>query len=266
MDEMGLYVYGMMRDENINPSGQVKGIDGEHPLIAVKEGNTFAAASEVNLNVFGEGKLDVYLEDMAWVEEKARRHFEIQQYLFSSGVFIPVRFCTIYNDVNHLRDFLSDRSCRFEDAFSFFADKEEWTLKVYCERKKLLERKMLEEKERMRNQQNNTSKGASYFMLKKLESTLDDKVRDDLAKIRENLWKRLNCLAEEALINKNLSRQVTERIEDMILNASLLMRKDMFGVLETEVRALEEAFKTSDIHMELTGPWPVYNFSASKIS
>lgn len=266
MEEMGLYVYGIMHDGNVNPSGQVMGIDGEHPLIAVGEGNIHAAASKVSLEVFGEGKIDNYLEDMVWVEEKARKHFEIQQHLFSSGIFLPVKFCTIYSDAEHLRDFLKERSSKFEDAFSYFADKEEWTVKVYCDRKKLLERKMLEEKERIRDQQNSASKGASYFMLKRLESTLEEKTREDLAKMREKIWKKLSSIAEEALINKNLSRQVTERTEDMILNASLLMRSDRTGLLDTGAAAAEEEFKASRIRVELTGPWPVYNFSASKIS
>lgn len=266
MEKMGLYVYGIIQAMNENLLGMVTGIDGKHPLFAFGEGDFFAAVSLVNLDEYGEGKIDNLLEDMVWVEEKAKKHFDIQQHLFSLGVFIPIKFCTIYTEQIHLRQFLLSKSSELKEAFSYFFNKEEWTLKVYCDKKKFLEKNMEEERKLIYKQLDNTSKGVSYFMQKKLENILQEKAKDKLVKIRENIWNRLKMQVEEVALNKNLSKQVTERNEDMILNAALLVRRDHADALMNEYKAMEEMLKSSSSYVELTGPWPVYNFSALKIS
>jgi hypothetical protein len=112
----------------------------------------------------------------------------------------------------------------------------------------------------------NTSKGLSYFMQKNLESSLQEKAKEKLVQIKENIWNRLKSQAEEAALNKNLSRQVTGRNEEMILNVALLVRKDHVEVLMNEYKELAELQKSLSGYIELTGPWPAYNFSELKIS
>lgn len=261
--ETGFYVYGIISIREDDSVSLITGIDGIHHLEVLNENGLHAAVSRVNLNEFGQEKISICLDDMVWVEEKARRHFNIQQQLYSTGALIPVKFCTIYTGECNIREYLRSNACRFNKALSYFSDKEEWTYKAYCNKKKFLEMNMEEERKQLQSQLINTSKGASYFMQKKLESTLDEKAKCKLLKIRENIWDNIKSLSDDAVVNKNLSRQATERNEDMILNAALLVSRKNTENLAALCRRLEEDLGAFNIYAELTGPWPVYNFSAN---
>lgn len=262
MEETGFYVYGIV-DKVIdeNAIDDIMGIDGKHRLMAIKEDDIYAAASPVGLDEYGEGRIDALLEDMVWVEGSARKHFDIQQALFSMGTLIPVKFCTIYTDESNIREYIRTNSADLHHSFSYFSDKDEWTFKAYCDKKRFIEMNMEEERQKLHEQTGSTSKGMSYFLAKKLESSLDVLAKDKLIRIRDDIWEHLKIFIEDAVINKNLCRQVTGFNEDMILNASLLVSKEKTGNLAAECRLLEEKLNNLNIYFELTGPWPVYNFS-----
>ena len=47
---------------------------------------------------------------------------------------------------------------------------------------------------------------------------------------------------------------------EMILNGVYLVEADALEAFRTEVAELSEAFAPSGIELEMTGPWPAYNF------
>jgi len=266
LNKTGLYVYGIINNIDDNLLHELAGVDGKHNLISIAECGVYAVASQVDLDEYGENSIESRLEDMVWVEDKARRHFNIQQYLFSTSTFIPVRFCTIYTDEGHLREFISLNSDKFLQAFCYFADKDEWTFKAYCDKRKFLEQNMEEERQLLCKQLENVSKGVYYFALKKQENTIENQAKEKLGKIRDDIWEHIKANVDDATLNKNLSRQVTERREEMIMNVALLVSRNRMSSFKKECEILEESLGRLNINIELTGPWPVYNFSAQKIS
>jgi len=264
MEDTGLYIYGFMNAVEEDRLSGLAGIDGRRALIGLCAGGVTAVASRVDLSEFGEGAVDLHLEDMIWVNEKAKRHFDIQQELFSMGTFIPARFCTIYKDEKNLYDHIASKQGWFIEAFEYFSDKDEWTLKIYCDKKIFMERNMDEERQRIKHQQDGRSGGASYFMLKKMEGLLEDKAREKLIGIRREIWERIKILACKSVLIKNMSRQATGRNEDMILNGALMVGRANAAVFRQECGLIAGEHDGKGLYFDLSGPWPVYNFAAAE--
>ncbi len=266
MCRLGKYVYGIIDNVDNEMIKDIKGIDGLHSLYSLKTEDVYIILSNVDLEEYGEGELDKRLEDMAWVEEKAKKHFNIVQSLLEYGTVIPMKFCTIFVSDDTMLQFVDSFKFKIKEAISYLKDKEEWDLKVYCDRKKFLECNMEEEREAMKTQIGKAAKGAAYFLAKKIETNLEEKTREKIIKIKDTLWNDLKENAEQVKLNKNLSKQVMEYDKDMILNGAFLIKKDDKDTFMDAIDKKKAFFEKYNMEIKLSGPWPFYNFSTSFIA
>lgn len=261
MCEYGKYVYGILDKVDNQIIENIKGIDNINSLYSLQIEDFSLVLSDVNLDQYGEGIIDKQLEDMVWVEEKAKKHFDIIQNLLQFGEVIPMKFCTIFIGNKTMLQFFDNFKQEIKDALKQLKDKEEWDIKVYCDRKRFMECNMEKEKEAMKKQLGNTSKGAAYFMAKKNESNLEEKAKEKIIKIKEMLWNDLKAYAQQVHLNKNLSKQVTECDKDMILNGAFLLNKQGKEAFFDIVDKQEAILQMHNMEIKISGPWPFYNFS-----
>src|SRR4051812_2035545 len=76
-------------------SDKIPGIDPEHSVESVIFDSLQACASQVNLDEFGQEQIKRNLQDIAWLESKARAHDAIVRRLSECGTIVPVRFGTV---------------------------------------------------------------------------------------------------------------------------------------------------------------------------
>ena len=67
-------------------------------------------------------------------------------------------------------------------------------------------------------------------------------------------------MPREARINKLLSKEVTEREEEMILNSAFLINKNKVAGFLNTVEGLKTRYADKGLFFDCTGPWPPYNF------
>src|SRR3989304_6541840 len=92
-----------------------------------------------------------------------------------------------------------------------------------------------------------------------------EKLLNDLIvkKIEETVQEFLSGLKQQSLrtrFNRSLPRDVTERMDDMILNAAFLVEKNKLSAFIREIEILKRQYEGMDFFFDCTGPWPPYNF------
>jgi hypothetical protein len=89
-----------------------------------------------------------------------------------------------------------------------------------------------------------------------------DRVAEEWA---QTVHERLAGRAAEALLNPLQRPEVSGHEGDMLLNGVYLVDEEEIGAFRATVDRLAEEFRGRGVSVELTGPWPPYNFVKSSI-
>jgi hypothetical protein len=106
-----------------------------------------------------------------------------------------------------------------------------------------------------------SSSPGKAFLFKKKRKELIYKTIDKMVGIY--IQDSLNGLTKDSLkirINRLLPGKVTERKEEMILNAAFLLRKSKVDTFMNRVDMIRRKYEENGLLADCTGPWPPYNF------
>lgn len=231
MSNYGLYVYGIMRENNDSALSGIRGVDETHSLMAITTGEFHAIASPVDLTEFGECEISERLQNMHWVEGKTKRHFEILQQLTSIGIIVPVKFCTVFIHAERLKAFLNAHTAYLQEAFSCFQNKEEWVLKMI--------------------------RDSTHYS----GGNINQMVQDNITETLSAFWKELGTKVEKTKLKGSLFVPSAEDREKPLLKSVLLIRKEEVPGVIQWVKDQDKKLETFSLKAELSGPLPFYNFA-----
>jgi hypothetical protein len=261
-DGVGYYVYGIMQQQEL-PAMPPEGIDPPNPVYILAHDALQALVSRVPLAEFGQHVIEEHMQEAAWLEEKVYAHQSILAAAQTEAPVIPFKFGIIYHSEDRVRAVLAQYAASFAELLGYLAGKQEWGVKLYCDRR-VLTQQMETESEQVRTLREEiagTSSGRAYFLQKKMA----DVVAAEAERYRETLadqsHSRLGAVAVDAVRNPVQSRELTGKEGLMILNGAYLVEGDQIGAFASEVMALEKTYKGHGMHYELNGPWPPYNFA-----
>jgi hypothetical protein len=240
----GWYVYGV-----IDAGDRRQTVDGvrfvERPPLA-------AAVAEVDLEEFDD--LETKLNDRAWLERKALEHEQVLRRLVRNGTVVPLRFGTIYDDLDDVGRMLEER------ANELLADLERVRGRVELGVKGFVERPRLEEVlARERAATPAASPGRAYLERRQVERDVATEVSAVVAEAARSTHERLLVRSVAGSVSRPHSRELSGRTEEMFLNAAYLVPAGD-DALRGEVDALGRAYATLGLSFEVTGPWPPYSF------
>ena len=179
---------------------------------------------------------------------------------------IPFKFGTIYNSEEGLRKFVSDYSDSISENIQYIYEKEEWSLKIFCDRKALGEKidELSTEASELEKQIMASSPGKA-FLLKRKKTDLVENEMDRLCKSYGQLYyDEFRELSEATGLNNLLPKEYTGREDTMILNATFLVNKTKVKDFRSTVERLKEKDLSSGFFIETTGPWPPFSFISIK--
>ena len=265
-DGCGYYVYGIVGGNGSQPVQGLPeaGMDPAYPVYALPYQAIQAIVSRAPLAEFGQEQIEANLEDLEWVKSKVCAHEHVLETVLAYHNLVPMKFCTIYQSEDRVRETLAQYYDDLVDALMRLEGKQEWGVKLYCDGEALARRiaetgdsdKVKELKAEMAKE----SSGAAYFMKKKMEQTIDEekeRVSDECAQCSHD---RLASHAEETVVNPLQSKQATGRQEEMILNGAYLVAAEQLAGFRVELESLQDEYGELGFSYELTGPWPPYNF------
>jgi len=262
--ELGYYVYGVVSvASGRDLPADLIGVDSRSPATLVEGSGLAAIVSRVSLAEFGEEQLHDNLNDVAWLEDKARAHEEVLDAALSRMTVVPMRLCTIYRSEDQVQEMLGRERDLLVDALARLQGKTEWGVKVIAE-PGALERAAAQGGARP-DDEAKLSPGTAYMSEKRrqaLSREEGDRVAEEWA---EAVHERLAAKASEALLNPLQNPEVSGHIGEMLLNGVYLVddreAEDFRGVVDQ----LAGEYLELGAAVELTGPWPPYNFVKSSI-
>ena len=221
-----------------------------------------ALASVVPLDVYGEAALTDHLTDATWTAMRAMRHETVVEFAARKASVVPLRFGTIYLDRSGIDRMLTERGQDLARIIERLRDREEWGVNVYSDRATLLA-SITSVSPRLRElarQAEAASPGQSYLMQKKIEALRVDEARMALNGIIDQIEEALGKQADDKKRLRILKVESTEHGELKGKFAFLVKRSEFESFRAAAERVAEENL-SSGVRLELTGPWPAYNFT-----
>lgn len=237
----------------IEPDSQLEMIEAEE-LVAV--------VSAVPLAEFGEEALQSNLTDPAWTALRAMRHERVVEHFSKQTAIIPLRFGTIYLERDRIRRMLTERRDELLGLINRLRGREEWGVNLYCDRAKLLKKiETLSARLRELNEEAaQASPGQSYLLRKKVEAMRADEVRAEMKRVAAEVENKLTDLSDGVAHLRVLKDEASEH-GSVVARFAFLIERERFQEFRSVAEKLADEHVASGYKLELTGPWPAYNFT-----
>lgn len=239
-------------------------IEDDGPLELVESEGLAAVASLVPLRDYDEDALQAHLSDATWMALRAMRHERVVDYFAKRASVIPLRFGVIYLDREGVVKMLAERGAELRAAIKRLEGREEWGVNVFCDRKALMEAiGSLSPRLRELNEQAAVaSPGQAYLVRKKMESMRKDEARSEVKGVVERIERELGHESDGATRLRLLKDEAGEHGE-LVGKLAFLVERVRFEEFRSAAERLATEYAQTGFRLELTGPWPVYNFIAS---
>ena len=226
---------------------------------------TYGIISKVSPDDFSEDSLKKNLTDMGWVEKNIRLHEKVIEEIMKGQAVLPLKFGTVFESEANVEKLLKVNNIEFKAVLANLDGKEEWGLKIYCN-SGYFKDALSAENERIAEIDKEITaagKGKAFFLKKKKDEIVKDTINEKISEYTKDCFERLKIAAVESKINNILPKEVTEKQEDMVLNAAFLINSKRIKDLENVLSYLKTKYADKGLIFDCTGPWPPYNFCSA---
>lgn len=246
MDKTGKYLYGLTDTPPAQIAGAIfnlKGIDNE-ALKSVFYQDIRALVSDTSMINFDEF-------DKEKMHQFATTHKQTVEALFKNMNIIPMRFGMIVKEEKELLDILKRAYLQFTLALDKIRDKAEFILQVFWDEQAFLEEIDTQQKEfeKWQEQASMTKLELGRMVFELVEKYRNQSKSDIQAELRK-------------FVLDICSSKLTAK--DMILNQSLLIKRDQESQLDETINRLSEQY--GKLQFKYFGPLPIYSFTDIDLS
>ena len=256
----GLWAYCVMRAAEPVPAGG-PGLDGG-VVEQVEAGGLAALVTRVPLAEFGAGPLRENLNDLRWLERVARAHEAVLDRALSEGTIVPLRLCTIYENEDSVREMLEREHDSLARALETLAGRQEWGVKVLADDEGLAQeaRSRSTEAAALEDELGARTGGGAYMLRRRLERHVRETVDALGAEVAEQVHAELQDWVTDAVVLPAQNPELSGHEGRMLLNGAYLVEAERVEGLVALVAELEERHRELGVRVQLSGPWPPYNF------
>lgn len=258
------WAYCIVADPNAAPSG-ASGVEQEREVELVQEGELVALVSAVPLSEYSDDRLREHLNDIEWVERVARAHERVLEQTLERATILPLRLCTLYRDQEGVRRMLREQQRLLLDELSELDGRREWGAKVFLDQDRLAAT-LVEAPEAQAPEGEAAeageghSAGAAYMAALGRARQASDRLEEFGDSVVQEIHRQLEAVADKARANPLQRPELHGRNEQMLLNGAYLVSREHEHELAQVADSLRERWSASGFQLELTGPWPPYNF------
>jgi hypothetical protein len=232
---------------------RLQGIEPDSCVEPICDGDLAALVSRVPLDEYGDERLRAHLEDLEWVERIARRHEGVLEGALREATVVPLRLCTLYRDRDGVRRLLRERRTALREGLSRIDGCVEWGVKLFADPQAQASQAEPEPAPTERP-------GHTYLLRRQQERALSEKASEVRARCVEVVHQRLEALARASATNPPQRPELHGRDLTMLLNGAFLVERNRTVELREAIDMLQEEWQALGFTIELTGPWPPYNF------
>ena len=247
------------------PLGLVRKMESKG-LKSLMFGDFYVIVKYVPESEFSEENFKKNLSDIQWLETNAREHIRVISMIMEYSIVVPFKFGTIYNTKDGLKKFITNYSGSLIENFHHIKGKEEWSVKIYCDRKALCKQidELSEEAAALEKQIMVSSPGKAFLLTRKKTDLIENEMDRLCKNYGQEYYDEFKNLSESASLNNLLPKEFTRRKDTMILNATFLVSKNKVTDFKSTVDTLRKKDGNSGFFIEATGPWPPFSFISIK--
>lgn len=249
-DDAALYVYAIVAANSRSPLG-VDGIE-DQPVHWLAHDGFGVAASVVDPSDWtGEAGAE-HLKDLSWVGPRAYRHERVVEAVMEAHAAVyPARFGTLYSAPDRLRQTLDARGDLLQDFLASVEGTAEWAVKGLVDREQAANRGNAPDDE----------SGTAYLQRKQAEQEATAALDEWLDEVAEALFDPLAAQADEARVLSVPADAGRDR--EVAFNWAFLVPGDRADAFRSAVQTQSARYADEGVTLDLTGPWPPYNFRPS---
>jgi len=234
-------------------------------LELVVSGRLAAVVSDVPLADYGEESLKMRLADPSWTAVRAVRHEQVVEYFSSRAAVVPLRFGAIYFAGQGVEQMLSEKATELRAIIERLRGRQEWGITVCCDQEEFI--KVIDTlSSRLRGlaeRAETAQPGEAYLLRKKIEALKTDEARLEIKRVVSEIEQSLARNSEAAASLRVMKDEATEQGKT-VGKMAFLVASERFDDFHKEAERLAHAYAASGFRLEMTGPWPPYNFSTGK--
>lgn len=247
----GLYIYCVV-PAGIELPNDSAGIEATQPLTMIEHENVAAVVSKVSLDEFEEQRLRAHLADMEWVERTARAHELALEMIGKTAPLIPMRMCSVYRDEHGVREMLEREATALEGGLAHLEGKAEWGVKIFAGEPDPDGEPRPDAGEQF------DSTGTDYMRQRQAARDARHEASEQLTNAAATVHERLSEHVVDALSTPLQRPELTGHEGEMLHNGVYLVQDQAIEDFLGLVHALQDDYR--ELELELTGPWPAYNF------
>jgi hypothetical protein len=259
------WAYCVVSADDAAAASELAGIEPETRVDAVVDGELAALVSPVPRAEYGDDRLREHLEDIEWLERTARSHEAVLEHVLNHASIVPLRLCTLYHDRGGVRRMLREHADALTGSLAAVQGSSEWGVKVFLEGAPAEGETTLEGPDKG----SSPVSGTGYLAERQRERQIT-RQRDEMCQeCVEEVHATVAAVARDARLNAVQRPEAHGRPAEMLMNGAYLMAQDQVDELARSVSLLQARWSPRGFAIELTGPWPPYNFvleSAGMIS
>jgi len=258
--EEAVYVYAVTDGAARPAIGAMRGIaDAPVRVVTCQATGLQALVTDVPLEQFGDEALKRNLNDLSWLSAAALRHEATVEAAMVEATLVPLRMCTIFRDDDGVRDMLAREEPAFVAALARLQHAHEWGVKVIADPDAFAAAIAGEEEATLAAR--SAGEGAAYFATLRRDRTTREEVARELGQRARAIHDAVAALATEVRLHPGSNRELSGHEGEMVLNGAYLVSADRTDDLRRLTRSLDQRHRAHGLTVELTGPWPPYNFA-----
>ncbi|MEI6141335.1 MAG: GvpL/GvpF family gas vesicle protein [Mariniphaga sp.] len=261
MDAELIYVYCIS-----DSPPKTEGISTNETLRCLAFGGLYAIVKEVSPDEFSEENLKKNFADLAWIETHARDHIRVIVEVMKTTTVIPFKFGTIFISDERLGNFIDDYALSLNENLQHLKGKEEWSVKIYCDKTKLNSQigEISQQVHDLELEIQKSMPGKAFILKRKKADLVEKEVQVAICNYGQTCYDQLYALSATTRVNNLLPKEVTERTDDMILNASFFVLAEKVSEFLAIIDQSQEKYKEVGFDIESAGPWPPFSFISLK--
>jgi hypothetical protein len=255
-----VWAYCVVEGSDVTPI-EIAGVAGG-PIERIEAGDLALLVSRVPAAEFTAEPLRSHLNDLSWLEEVARAHEAVLGHAFASATVVPLRLCTLYETDDGARRMLEREHATLRRALDRLAGLQEWGAKLIVDPDRLAEaaRAASEQAATYEREMGERTAGGAYMLRRRLERHVRECADALAAEAADAVHASLQGCANDAVRRPAQNRELSGYHGEMLLNGAYLVHARRVDELRSLVAELEERHRQLGARIELTGPWPPFNF------
>jgi hypothetical protein len=257
-----VYVYAVAEADPSAARPRMHGIGDAPVRVVLSEATGLCAlASDVPLEEFGDEALKRNLNDLPWLSTAALRHEATVETAMADTTLVPLRMCTIFRDDAGVREMLAHEQPALAAALARLRDAHEWGIKVIADAETFAAAVAPDAANGTAMGAAEAGEGASYFAALRRDRGAREEVARELERRAREIHDAVAAVATDVRLHPASNRELSGYEGEMVLNGAYLVRSEHTDELRGLARSLADRHRADGLTVELTGPWPPYNFS-----